>query len=32
MAKQGTITAETVEIADIRAKIVNSVQEISEKR
>ena len=30
MAKQGTITAETVEIADLRAKIVNSVQEISE--
>lgn len=30
MAKQGAITAETVEIADLRAKIVNSVQEISE--
>ena len=29
-AKEGTITAETVEIADLRAKIVNSVQEISE--
>lgn len=29
-AKQGTITAETVEAGDLRAKIVNSVQEISE--
>ena len=29
-AKEGAITAETVEIADLRAKIVNSVQEISE--
>lgn len=29
-AKTGAITAETVEAADLRAKIVNSVQEISE--